>query len=187
MRWSVDVEQRSGQRPIFRKLRFLQRRGHYDATRQVLQNRKTRIARTSCHFSPFPPLTPHAKMAHDCRKGNSQNYVARSKRRCTRCAYGLSRPVAERLAAVEALRQPVMEALPVAEQRLQRVYRVTTLKRGQFPGGRRACASDARVPSMYGRSCYLGAPRLSQRDAFGFASLRVEAQDFPDRCACVDR
>ena len=45
-------------------------------------------------------------------------------------AYWLSRPVEERLAAVEALRQPVMEALPLAEQRLQRVYRVTTLKQG---------------------------------------------------------
>ena len=45
-------------------------------------------------------------------------------------AYWLSRPVEERLAAVEALRQPVMEALPLAEQRLQSVYRVTTLKRG---------------------------------------------------------
>ena len=45
-------------------------------------------------------------------------------------AYWLSRPVAERLAAVEAPRQPVREALPLAEQRLQRVYRVTTLKQG---------------------------------------------------------
>ena len=45
-------------------------------------------------------------------------------------AYWLSRPVAERLEAVEELRRPVMEALPLAEQRLQRVYRVTTLKRG---------------------------------------------------------
>jgi hypothetical protein len=45
-------------------------------------------------------------------------------------AYWLSRPVAERVAAVEALRKPVLEALPLAEQRLQRVYRVTTLKRG---------------------------------------------------------
>ena len=45
-------------------------------------------------------------------------------------AYWLSRPVHERLAAVEELRRPVMEALPIAEQRLQRVYRVTTLKRG---------------------------------------------------------
>lgn len=45
-------------------------------------------------------------------------------------AYWLSRPVAERFAAVEALRAPVMEALPHAEQRLQRIYRVTTLKRG---------------------------------------------------------
>ncbi len=45
-------------------------------------------------------------------------------------AYWLSRPMAERIAAVEALRQPVLEALPLAEQRLQRVYRVTTLKRG---------------------------------------------------------
>jgi hypothetical protein len=45
-------------------------------------------------------------------------------------SYWLSRPVAERLAAVEALRLPFMEVLPLAEQRLQRVYRVTTLKRG---------------------------------------------------------
>jgi uncharacterized membrane protein len=45
-------------------------------------------------------------------------------------AYWLSRPVAERVAAVEALRKPVLEALPLAEQRLQRVYRVTTVKRG---------------------------------------------------------
>ena len=37
-------------------------------------------------------------------------------------AYWLSRPVAERLAAVEELRRPVMEALPLAEQRLQRVF-----------------------------------------------------------------
>ena len=29
---------------------------------------------------------------------------------------------------VEALRKPVLEALPLAERRLQRVYRVTTLK-----------------------------------------------------------
>ena len=45
-------------------------------------------------------------------------------------AYWLSRPIAERIAAVEALREPVLEELPVVEQRLQRVYRVTTLKRG---------------------------------------------------------
>jgi hypothetical protein len=45
-------------------------------------------------------------------------------------AYWLSKTPEERLAAVEALRQPVMEALPLAQQRLQRVYRVTTLKRG---------------------------------------------------------
>ena len=44
--------------------------------------------------------------------------------------YWRSRPMDERIAAVEALRRPVLEALPVAEQRLQRVYRVTTLKRG---------------------------------------------------------
>lgn len=44
--------------------------------------------------------------------------------------YWLSRPMAERIAAVEALRKPVLEALPLAEQRLQRIYRVTTLKRG---------------------------------------------------------
>lgn len=45
-------------------------------------------------------------------------------------AYWLSRPMAERIAAVEALRKPVLEALPLDQQRLQRVYRVTTLKRG---------------------------------------------------------
>ena len=45
-------------------------------------------------------------------------------------AYWLSRPMAERIAAVEALRKPVLEALPVAEQRLRRVCRLTTLKRG---------------------------------------------------------
>jgi hypothetical protein len=43
-------------------------------------------------------------------------------------AYWLSRPMAERIAAVEELRRPVIEALPLAEQRLQSVYRVTTLK-----------------------------------------------------------
>ena len=45
-------------------------------------------------------------------------------------AYWLSRPVAERLAAVEALRRPIMEALPLAERPVRRVYRITTLKRG---------------------------------------------------------
>jgi hypothetical protein len=45
-------------------------------------------------------------------------------------AHWLSRPMAERVAAVEELRRPVLEALPLAQQRLQRVYRVTTLKRG---------------------------------------------------------
>ncbi len=49
-------------------------------------------------------------------------------------AYWLSRPMAERIAAVEALRKPLLEALPLAEQRLQRVYRVdslnSALKRG---------------------------------------------------------
>lgn len=45
-------------------------------------------------------------------------------------AYWLSKPMAERIAAVEALRKSVMDALPDAQQRLQRVYRVTTLKRG---------------------------------------------------------
>ena len=42
-------------------------------------------------------------------------------------AFWLSRPVAERIAAVEALRQPVLEALPQDGQRLQRVYRVASL------------------------------------------------------------
>jgi hypothetical protein len=46
-------------------------------------------------------------------------------------AYWLSRPMAERIAAVDELRRPVIEALPLAEQRLQRVYRVTTLKQGK--------------------------------------------------------
>ena len=45
-------------------------------------------------------------------------------------AHWLSRPVAERVAAVEALRKPVLEALPENQRRLQRVYRVTTLKDG---------------------------------------------------------
>jgi hypothetical protein len=45
-------------------------------------------------------------------------------------AYWLAKTPEERLAALEALRQPVIEALPLAQQRLQRVYRVTTLKRG---------------------------------------------------------
>jgi uncharacterized membrane protein len=45
-------------------------------------------------------------------------------------SYWLSKTPDERLAALETLRQPVIEALPVAQQRLQRVYRVTTLKRG---------------------------------------------------------
>ena len=34
----------------------------------------------------------------------------------------------KRLGAVEALRRPVMEALPLAERPVQRVYRITTLK-----------------------------------------------------------
>jgi hypothetical protein len=45
-------------------------------------------------------------------------------------SYWLSKTPDERLAALETLRQPVIEALPAAQQRLQRVYRVTTLKRG---------------------------------------------------------
>lgn len=45
-------------------------------------------------------------------------------------AYWLSRPVEERVAAVEALRKPVLDALPENQRRLQRVYRVTTLKDG---------------------------------------------------------
>jgi hypothetical protein len=38
--------------------------------------------------------------------------------------------MAEGIAAVEKLRRPVIEALPLAVQRLQSVYRVTTLNRG---------------------------------------------------------
>ncbi len=45
-------------------------------------------------------------------------------------AYWLSRPVEERLAQVEALRMPVLDALPEDQHRLQRVYRVTTRKAG---------------------------------------------------------
>jgi hypothetical protein len=43
-------------------------------------------------------------------------------------AYWLSRPMAERIAAVEELRRPVLEALPLDQQKLQRVYQVTTHK-----------------------------------------------------------
>jgi hypothetical protein len=45
-------------------------------------------------------------------------------------AYWLSRPVEERIAAVERLRSDAMAGRPNAEQRLQRVCRVTQLKRG---------------------------------------------------------
>ena len=45
-------------------------------------------------------------------------------------AYWLSRPVEERIAQVEALRKPVLDALSENQRRLQRVYRVTTLKDG---------------------------------------------------------
>ncbi|MFN7571669.1 MAG: hypothetical protein ACK5TK_09485 [Betaproteobacteria bacterium] len=45
-------------------------------------------------------------------------------------AYWLSRPAAERIAAVEALREQAMANLPDAQRRLQRVCRVTQLKRG---------------------------------------------------------
>jgi hypothetical protein len=45
-------------------------------------------------------------------------------------AYWLSRPVEERIAALEKLRSDVLAGRPDAEQRLQRVCRVTQLKRG---------------------------------------------------------
>ena len=45
-------------------------------------------------------------------------------------AYWLSRPVEERIAAVESLRRDALAARPEAEPRLQRVCRVTQLKRG---------------------------------------------------------
>jgi hypothetical protein len=45
-------------------------------------------------------------------------------------AYWLSRPVEERIAAVEKLRSDALAGRPDAEQRLQRVCRVTQLKRG---------------------------------------------------------
>jgi hypothetical protein len=44
--------------------------------------------------------------------------------------YWLSRPVEERIAAVEKLRSDAMTGRPDAEQRLQGVCRVTQLKRG---------------------------------------------------------
>ena len=43
-------------------------------------------------------------------------------------AYWLTQPVQARLAAVEVLRQQYIQTLPDAEQRLQRVCRVTQLK-----------------------------------------------------------
>lgn len=74
---------------------------------------------------------------------------------------GCRAPVAERVAAIEALREPVLEARPLAEQRLQRVYRVTSLncalKRGRIPRGRRVCAGRAWTTALHGRSRYLGA------------------------------
>ena len=45
-------------------------------------------------------------------------------------AYWLSRPMAERIAAVEVLRKQALDALPESERRIQKVYRVTTLKGG---------------------------------------------------------
>ena len=45
-------------------------------------------------------------------------------------AYWLSRPVTERIAAVELLRQAHISTLPDAEQRLQRVCRVIQRPRG---------------------------------------------------------
>ena len=44
--------------------------------------------------------------------------------------YWLSRPVAERIAAVETLRQQFIAEQCNVEPRLQRVYRVTQLRRG---------------------------------------------------------
>jgi len=45
-------------------------------------------------------------------------------------AYWLSQSVQARLDAVEVLRQDYLRLLPDAEQRLQRVCRITRLKRG---------------------------------------------------------
>ncbi len=45
-------------------------------------------------------------------------------------AYWLSRPVSERLEAVELLRQAQIDTLPHAEQRFQRVCRVIQRQRG---------------------------------------------------------
>jgi hypothetical protein len=44
-------------------------------------------------------------------------------------AYWLSRPIEERIAAVEFLRQQLFEARPDAEQGLQRVCRITQRQR----------------------------------------------------------
>ncbi|MDZ7652893.1 MAG: hypothetical protein U5L03_10245 [Burkholderiaceae bacterium] len=45
-------------------------------------------------------------------------------------AYWRSRPVEERIAALESLRRKALAARPDAEQRLQRVCRVTQRERG---------------------------------------------------------
>jgi hypothetical protein len=45
-------------------------------------------------------------------------------------AYWMSKTMGERIMAVELMRQAVIENLPYAQQRLQRVARVTTLKQG---------------------------------------------------------
>ena len=44
-------------------------------------------------------------------------------------AYWLSKPMAERIGHVELLRKQALDALPEAERCIQKVYRVTTLKR----------------------------------------------------------
>jgi hypothetical protein len=69
---------------------------------------------------------PHSSVAKTVRKTT----LRKANDDLRDVSYWLSKTPGERLAALEALRQPVIEALPVAQQRLQRVYRVTTLKRG---------------------------------------------------------
>jgi len=58
--------------------------------------------------------------------------IARKDEAAANLSYWLSRPVAERIAAVEVLRQQALgsEAIPDAEQRLQRIFRVAQRQRG---------------------------------------------------------
>lgn len=43
------------------------------------------LTRATSDCVPLPPLSPHAKIPHGDRKSNSQDHIARSKRRRARC------------------------------------------------------------------------------------------------------